>query len=160
MLGLPEASFGLVACGMAALGLLTPALASWMQKHLSSGQNFLLLAAAVLVGWIGVAVVRTPWGIAPSLLLASCIGITGFLVSTGLNAAAHSEIRATVLSFRGLVFNLGYGALSAVFAWMQAALRGGTGDEMVALAAVLPWLPACFVCAVLVFCALIAVTRR
>ena len=62
-----------------------------------------------------------------------------YLVSYYLNAAVDSRQRATVLSFKGLAFNLGYGVVSLVFAGALRALRSGTPEQT--FGRTLPWLP-------------------
>lgn len=47
--------------------------------------------------------------------------VEGYRVSHYLNAITDSARRATVLSFKGLVFNLGYGALGLLFAGLVVA---------------------------------------
>ena len=53
----------------------------------------------------------------------------GYLVSYYLNAIVDSQHRATVLSFKGLAFNLGYGFISLVFAVVLRAARDGGGAQ-------------------------------
>jgi biotin transporter BioY len=57
----------------------------------------------------------------------------GYIVSYYLNALADSSHRATVLSFKGVAFNLGYGFISLVFALALRAVRdGGSSQDAVA----------------------------
>ena len=54
----------------------------------------------------------------------------GFIISNTLNAEVSSAQRATVLSFKGLIFNLGYGFASLMFALALRAMRdGGNADQ-------------------------------
>ena len=56
----------------------------------------------------------------------------GYIVSYYLNAVVASSHRATVLSFKGVAFNLGYGFISLIFALVLKAVRdgGSTGDAL------------------------------
>src|SRR5581483_1866243 len=57
----------------------------------------------------------------------------GYVVSYYLNALVDSSHRATVLSFKGVAFNLGYGFISLVFALVLRAVRdGGSPEDAVA----------------------------
>ena len=57
----------------------------------------------------------------------------GYIVSYYLNALVDSGHRATVLSFKGVAFNLGYGFMSLVFALALRAVRdGGSSQDAVA----------------------------
>ena len=57
----------------------------------------------------------------PAMLLMTTIGFLGFTVSRALNAEADSSRRATVLSVKGLAFNLAYGLFSFGFSRLLAA---------------------------------------
>ena len=72
--------------------------------------------------------------------LGAAITAVGFLVSYYLNALVGSGLRATVLSFKGLVFNLGYGFVSLLFAMALRAVRDGGGAEET-FGRTLGWLP-------------------
>ena len=64
----------------------------------------------------------------------------GFLLSYYLNALVESNRRATVLSFKGVAFNLGYGLVSLLFAFLLRALRDGGSSEEI-FGRTLIWLP-------------------
>ena len=59
---LPEASFGLIGAAMGGLGLIVSPIARRMVGANSMTRNFVLLAAAVLAGLIGVSCRWTHWG--------------------------------------------------------------------------------------------------
>ena len=159
LLGLPDASFGLIGAGIALLGVgiarLTPALAQRSPRF-----NFALLAVLGLLGLAGAALVL-PFGLGllPVVLLHAVMLLTGFLVSHYLNAITDSTQRATVLSFKGLVFNLGYGALGLLYAGLLVLLReqaGSPASEMAVFQASLPWLLGYGIIACLLFVAFVA----
>ena len=67
--------------------------------------------------------------------------MTGFFVSHYLNeAVTDSTQRATVLSFRGLAFNLAYGAVGLMFAGLARSLSSAGTQEAI-FAQTLHWLP-------------------
>ena len=49
------------------------------------------------------------------------IGFLGFTMSRALNRASDSDNRATVLSVKGLAFNLAYGSFSLGFSMLLAS---------------------------------------
>lgn len=57
------------------------------------------------------------------VLVYSGIFLNGFFVSHYLNQITDSKHRATVLSFKGLSFNLAYGAIGYIYAVSIAKLR-------------------------------------
>ena len=73
--------------------------------------------------------------------LGMAMSAVAYLVSYYLNAAVESRHRATVLSFKGLAFNLGYGLVSLAFAGALRALRDGNAEQT--FGRTLPWLPVC-----------------
>ena len=143
---LPEASFGVVGAAMAALGLIVAPVARRYAVHSTLLHNYALIAALTLGGLAGVAFGVPLWGVLFAIPLAAAMSWLGYFVSNTLNAAVDSAQRATVLSFKGLVFNLGYGVSSLVFALALRALRDVASAEQAfawACAALPLWLAAC-----------------
>jgi MFS family permease len=148
LIALPEATFGLIGSGFALLGFFTPPLARRLAERQGMAGNFAVVAGLILTGLIGVSFVVPIYGLLFLLPLGVSISLTGFFVSHYLNAAvADSAQRATVLSFRGLAFNLAYGAVGLLFAALTRALQHhGSPDAVFAHA--LGWLPWYFVASV------------
>jgi MFS family permease len=148
---LPEATYGLIGAVMGGLGLIISPVARRMVTINSVARNYALLATTVLMGLTGVACRWTYWGVLFILPLGAAMMALGYIVSYYLNALVDSSHRATVLSFKGLAFNLGYGFISLVFALVLRAVRDG-GSTQDAVARSLVFLPiwllfGCFVCA-------------
>ena len=137
---LPEASFGLIGAAMGGLGFIVSPIARRMAQRGSVSGNFAASAVAILVGLIGLAARWRWWGALFMIPLGAAITAVGFLVSYYLNALVGSGLRATVLSFKGLVFNLGYGFVSLLFAMALRAVRDGGGAEET-FGRTLGWLP-------------------
>jgi MFS family permease len=132
---LPEATFGLVGASFGALGFFVSPLARQMVKANSVMRNYGLLAAIILIGLTGVACRWPYWGVIFMIPLTGSMMALGYMVSYYLNALVDSGHRATVLSFKGVAFNLGYGFISLVFALVLRGVRdGGTTEEAVARA--------------------------
>ena len=140
IIDLPEATFGVIGAAMGGLGLIVSPIARRMVGRNTIAGNYCLLAAACLVGLIGVACRWTHWGLVFMLPLAGSMMALGFVVSYYLNALVDSSHRATVLSFKGVVFNLGYGFISLVFALVLRSVRDG-GSTQDALARSFDFLP-------------------
>ncbi len=130
---LPEATFGLIGATMGGLGLVVPPLARRMVAANSVARNYGLVGVIVLAGLVGVACRWTYGGVIFMVPLAGAMMALGYMVSYYLNALVDSSHRATVLSFKGVAFNLGYGFISLVFALVLRAVRdGGSTQEAVA----------------------------
>jgi hypothetical protein len=150
LIGLPEAAFGVIGAAFAALGLITPSLAQWMVNRGRLERNYLVISALVLLGLLGVAQAWPFYGVLVVAVLGIAFGLLNFFTSHYLNAAAASAQRATVLSFKGLALNLGFGFVSLLYAALLRSLRlaapavAAEGAQEKVFAASLPWLPAGF----------------
>ncbi len=141
LIGLPEATFGLVGSGFAVLGFFTPRLSRWLVEHRGKVANVGIVAALTLAGLIGVALVRPGWGVLLVAPFGIAMSMAGFFVSHYLNeSVTDSSLRATVLSFRGLAFNLAYGAVGLLFAGLSRGLSSA-GSQDAIFARALGWLP-------------------
>lgn len=140
LIELPEASYGLIGAGLAGLGMVVSPLARRLVTGGSLLRSYLVLAGLTLFGLLGLALDLPFWGAAFAFPLTAAIGGVGFAVSHYLNAAVDSRHRATVLSFKGLAFNLGYGFVSLLFALALRAYRdtGSPGDGFAGALALLP----------------------
>jgi MFS family permease len=140
LIDLPAASYGLIWAGLGALGFVVSPVARRMVQRGSAAGNFALLAVVTLTALAGLALRWRWWGVVFTFTLGASIVAIGFILSYYLNALVESSRRATVLSFKGLAFNLGYGLVSLLFAFVLRALRdGGTAEE--AFGRTLVWLP-------------------
>jgi hypothetical protein len=97
------------------------------------------------------------WGAWVVVPIGISMSMLQFFTSNYLNLWTESNVRATVLSFRGVAFNLGYAAAGVLFARLTAHLRGvhPGADENAIFALALDWLPAAFLlCGILLWIAL------
>jgi MFS family permease len=148
LIHLPDASFGLIGSGFAVLGFFVPALARRLVAKWSMWGNFALVSVLVVISLLGVSWVWPIYGLVWIIPLGVAMSLTQFLVSHYLNTVVtDSRQRATVLSFRGLAFNLAYGGVGLLFAGLSRGLSGaGSADAVFARA--LGWLPWYFVATV------------
>jgi len=123
LIGLPEASFGLLGSLVAVVGLFVPPLARWMSERFTPGENAGLLAVA-MVGVLFVLGLFLPYvGVVPMVAVFVGLMLTSFFTSHYLNAWTPSHQRATVLSFKGLAFNAAFGFVGVVFATLVRHFR-------------------------------------
>ena len=130
LIDLPEASFGLIGAAMAGLGMVVSPIARKLVSTGSLLRNYTILAVLTLIGLAGVALKIPFWGVLFAFPLAAAMTALAFVISNTLNALVSSQQRATVLSFKGLIFNLGYGFASLVFALGLRSMRDkGSADQ-------------------------------
>jgi MFS family permease len=140
LIDLPAASYGLVWAGLGALGFLVSPVARRMVQRVSPLGNFAWLAVVTLTSLAGLALRWRWWGVVFTFPLGASMVAIGFILSYYLNALAESSRRATVLSFKSVAFNLGYGFVSLLFAVVLRAMRdGGSAEET--FGRTLVWLP-------------------
>jgi MFS family permease len=133
LIQLPEASFGLISSGMNLLGLFIPLLALKMVRNRSPRFNLTVMAALTLLGLIGVQYVWPLIGLLPVILIRIVMYLQNFFQSHYLNRITTSDQRATVLSFKGLSFNLAYGLIGILYSMLFAFLRDGARHSQPAL---------------------------
>ncbi len=124
VIGLPDAVFGVIGAGMALLGLVTPKIAEYMAEKFSAKINISIIGLISLVALAGLTTFTTISGIMAMTLVFAGLTFTSFFTSHYLNRISSSDMRATVLSFKGLAFNLAYGLIGVLFAALMSSLRG------------------------------------
>ncbi len=149
MIQLPEATFGLIGSGAAVMGLFIPRLARQMAENRSQLFNFNLLAGLTFLGLAGLTFFMPYYGLIPMLILFSVMLMADFFVSHYLNRITDSRQRATVLSFKGLSFNLAYGVIGILYSLLLHHLRsqpgvaadGATGENAIFVQSIayFPW---------------------
>ena len=127
LIDLPEAIFGLIGSGLAIMGLVMPRLARIMAQKHSPQFNLMVMAGCTLIGLIGMTFFWPIFGLIPVILLAGVIYLQNFFQSHYLNRITRSHQRATVLSFKGLSFNLAYGMIGVLYSMLLAHLRSVVG---------------------------------
>ncbi len=123
LIQLPEATFGLIGAGTAMMGIFIPSLAQQLAEKRSPGFNLGVLTTISLSGLFGMSAFVPVAGLVPALILFAGMYITSFLVSYYLNNLTDSDQRATVLSFKGLSYNLAYGGIGLLYSLVVAMMR-------------------------------------
>jgi hypothetical protein len=154
LIELPPFVNGLLGSGLALLGFAVAPLAKRLVTRRSAIANYTLVAGLVLIGLTGTALAWPYWGAWVVIPLGVSMSALQFFTSNYLNLWTHSNVRATVLSFRGVAFNLGYAAAGLLFARLTTHLRTKHpgADENTIFSMALPWLPSVFlVCGILLW---------
>lgn len=123
LIELPEFVNGILGSAYAVLGFLAASLAKRAAARLSVRTVFLLVGFLILTGLFGLALATPRWGIWVVLPIGLSMPLLQYFVSNYLNAWTESGLRATVLSFRGVAINLGYGLAGLGFAAVTAMIR-------------------------------------
>lgn len=123
LIGVPDWAFGLIGSTIALGNWFVPGIAARVNQKLSP-------TSALTVGGVvaGIILFMLPpaWpvtGLASAMMLMMMLGYVGFTVGRHLHHVAESSQRATLLSVKGLVFNLGYGGWSLLFSGLLFASK-------------------------------------
>jgi MFS family permease len=122
LIDLPEATFGLIGSGLAILGLVMPRVARSMVQKQTPAFNLGIMGTLTIIGLIGITFFWPIIGLLPLIILVAVIYLENFFQSHYLNRITDSHQRATVLSFKGLSFNLAYGLIGVLYSLLLANL--------------------------------------
>ncbi len=143
LIGIPVAWFGVIGAAFSAIGIFAPKLAGWLVANRSMAMNYTVLTLVALAGLGGVALAIPHWGVLFVAFFGLGFSLINFFTSHYLNALVDSRQRATVLSFRGLALNLGFGGISLVYGGLLRQMQTGTGIESPYRTSLI-WLPGLF----------------
>ena len=156
LIDLPPFVNGILGSALALLGFAAAPLAKKMVARRRVSTNFAVTASLAFVGLVGTALAWPIWGAWVLVPLGLAMSLLQFFTSNYLNQWTDSHVRATVLSFRGMAFNLGYALAGILFAGLTARLRAthSGADENTIFSMALPWLPSTFLaCAIFLWIA-------
>ena len=154
LIGIPGWAFGLIGSVIAVGNWFVPAIATRVNRRFSPVQALWIAGGIAAVG-LALLVPGWPWvGLLPAMMLMMLLGFVSFTVGRYLHSVADSGQRATLLSVKGLIFNLGYGAWSLVFSLILAGTSGQGGGG---LQGAMMWQAGLFALALTTF---VVVTRR
>jgi hypothetical protein len=159
LIQLPEWSFGLIGATIGMIGWFVPGIAGRLNQRYGTLANMGIAAGIAMIGLALLVPAWPVWGLLPAMGLMTTLGYLGFTVSRALHSLADSSHRATVLSVKGMAFNLGFGLFSLGFSRLLASFPASSGDA--ALHSALRWqVPAYALGVVLLFAWALRLKKR
>ena len=125
MIELPESIFGIIGSFVAMLGLVIPKVAKKITRNHSPAHALWITTGLASTGLIFMSFFWPYAGLIPALITYASMHFTGFFVSFYINQVTPSEQRATVLSFKGLAYNISYGVLGILYALLLKIIKQG-----------------------------------
>ncbi|MDZ8120498.1 MFS transporter [Pontiella agarivorans] len=125
----PEFALGLIGAGMSLLNFVIAPLARKLVDHKTPGRVFVIALLLGIAGFTGASFFIPFLGVVFMILLSAAFSITAFAISFYLNRITTNSIRATVLSFKGMALNLGYGFIGIVYAQLLKFLENNRSIE-------------------------------
>lgn len=127
LIQIPEWLFGVIGSLIAVGNWFVPGMAK-RANEFASPVRVLCVTGAIAAVALLLMVPAWPWvGLLPTMVLMMMLGFVSFTVGRFLHSQAESHERATLLSVKGLTFNLGYGLASLSFSGVLA-LQKQQGD--------------------------------
>lgn len=123
LIGLPEYVNGFLGSAYAVLGFLAASVARRLAARYAASTVFTLVALLILMGLTGLCFATPVWGVWVVVPIGLSMPMMQYFLSNYLNTWTDSALRATVLSFRGVAVNLGYGLSGLGFAAVTSAIR-------------------------------------
>jgi len=157
MIDLPESSFGIIGSLVAMLGLVIPKIARKIAENRSPQYALSITLLLTVTGLVTMSFFWPYSGLLPALITFSAMYCTGFFVSFYINKTASSDQRATVLSFKGLAYNISYGVLGVLYALLLKVKKQGIEAEdieNIVFIDTFSWFPITFI---VWFCILMAI---
>jgi len=148
MIELPESVFGVIGSLVAMLGLVIPKMAKKIAENNSPSHALRITVFLTVTGLTAMSFFRPYTGVIPALITFSAMYFTGFFVSFYINQVTSSDQRATVLSFKGLSYNISYGGLGILYALLLKSKKQGIHSEHVENAVFMDtfsWFPITFI---------------
>ena len=163
VIDIPVSWFGFVGAGMSLIGIANARFSRYLVSTQAPLFNFLVLSAILLVGLVGISFAIPLYGVIFAVGAFAMMGMVQFQTSYYINRAVDSQLRATVLSFKGLALNLGLGLASLLYTVYVASLRAaesaGSASEQMETAVFVDSLAVFPVYYLLLFCCLIIAAR-
>jgi len=129
IIDIPVSWFGFVGAGMSLIGIANAKFSRYLVSTHSPIFNFVVLSSILIIGLVGISFVISLYGVLFAIGAFAMMGMVQFQASYYINREVGSEIRATVLSFKGLALNLGLGAASLFYTVLVASLREAADPE-------------------------------
>ncbi|TSA36137.1 MAG: MFS transporter [Verrucomicrobiaceae bacterium] len=123
LIEIPEFVNGFLGSFYALLGFIAASLARRAAARFSATQVFVMVGILIFAGLCGLCLATPYWGVWVVLPIGLSMPLMQYFLSNYINAWTESGLRATVLSFRGMAINLGYGFAGLAFAAFTSALR-------------------------------------
>ena len=129
VIDIPVSWFGFVGAGMSLIGIANARFSRYLVSTQAPLFNFLVLSVILLVGLVGISFAIPLYGVVFAVGAFAMMGMVQFQTSYYINRAVDSQLRATVLSFKGLALNLGLGLASLLYTVYVASLRAAESAE-------------------------------
>lgn len=130
-INIPIIYFGLIGAGISVLKILLAGQSRRLAESIQPKTFIAVMGVASMATYYWISLGWSIYGVIPALILIFIIMTMNIFISFHLNKKTESHNRATVLSFKGLMFNLGYGLIGVLYAYYYKLLSQGYTQEQI-----------------------------
>ncbi len=128
---IPIIYFGLIGAGISLLQILLAGQSRRLAESMAPKVFISIMGIATIATYYWISLGWSIYGVIPALVLIFITMTMNIFISYHLNKQTESHNRATVLSFKGLMFNLGYGSIGILYAYYYKLVSQGYSAEQI-----------------------------
>lgn len=128
---IPIIYFGFIGAGISVLKILLAGRSRRLAENMAPKTFIALMGIATMATYYWISLGWSIYGVIPALILIFIIMTMNIFISYLLNKKTESHNRATVLSFKGLMFNLGYVLIGMLYAYYYKLLSQNYTEEQI-----------------------------
>ncbi|AXY01134.1 MFS transporter [Vibrio alfacsensis] len=128
---IPIIYFGLIGAGISLLQIVFAGQSRRLAERIAPKKFIAIMGLATMATYYWISLGWSIYGVIPALILIFIVMTVNIFISYHLNKKTESHNRATVLSFKGLMFNLGYGLIGILYAYYYKLLSQHYTQEQI-----------------------------
>lgn len=128
---IPIIYFGLIGAGISLLQILLAGHSRRLAESMAPKVFISIMGIATIATYYWISLGWSIYGVIPALVLIFITMTMNIFISYHLNKQTESHNRATVLSFKGLMFNLGYGSIGILYAYYYKLISQSYTTEQI-----------------------------
>ncbi|WP_418113217.1 MFS transporter [Vibrio scophthalmi] len=128
---IPIIYFGLIGAGISLLKILLAGQSRRLAENMPPKKFIVVMGLATMATYYWISLGWSIYGVIPALILIFIIMTMNIFISYHLNKKTESHNRATVLSFKGLMFNLGYGSIGILYAYYYKLISENYTEQQI-----------------------------
>jgi MFS family permease len=129
---IPIIYIGFIGAGISLFQILLAGQSRRLAERMEPKSFITLMGLAAMATYFWISRGWPIYGVIPALLLVFITMTVNIFISYHLNRKTESHNRATVLSFKGLMFNLGYGMIGMLYAYYYKMVSQRYSDQEIA----------------------------
>ncbi|WP_215405084.1 MFS transporter [Vibrio gigantis] len=126
---IPIIYFGFIGAGISLLKIILAGQSRRLAESIEPKTFIIVMGLASIATYYWISLGWSIYGVIPALVLIFIIMTMNIFISYHLNKKTESHNRATVLSFKGLMFNLGYGLIGILYAYYYKLVSNNYSEQ-------------------------------